>query len=98
MTQAFKPETVRTADNSLTFFSAEYGEAYHSASGALTESINKFIKPCRIETLARKGKLRILDIGFGLGYNSLAALQTARSTRGDCEIEITSLEKSLICY
>lgn len=96
MTQAFKPETVRTADNSLTFFSAEYGEAYHSASGALTESIHKFIKPCRIETLARKGKLRILDIGFGLGYNIVTALQAARSVRGGCEMEIISLEKSIL--
>lgn len=97
MSQEFTPKTIKTEDNSLTFFAAEYGEAYHSASGAMSEAVNKFIQPCQIEALARKGKLRILDIGFGLGYNALAALYAARSTREDCEIELISLEKSVLC-
>lgn len=96
MSQEFTPKTIKTEDNSLTFFAEEYGEAYHSASGAISEAVNKFIQPCHIEALAKKGKLRILDIGFGLGYNTLAALYAARSTREDCEIEIISMEKDLL--
>jgi len=96
MKPAIKTEAVRTADRSLTFFSAEYRENYHSVSGAMTEAVNKFVRPCKIEELAGRGNLRILDIGFGLGYNIVAALQAARSARRDCEIEIISLEKAVL--
>ena len=63
---------ITTKDNSITFFSEKYKENYHSVSGAEEEAIKKFVKP----TLGRfKGKVRILDICFGLGYNSAAALE-----------------------
>ncbi len=86
---------LETADGSRTLFSSLYGEAYHSASGALTESFVKFCGPCRIERLARGGRLSLLDVGFGLGYNILAALAAARRSNPDCRVEIVSLEKDV---
>ena len=75
-------KTVRTGDGSFTFYSEEYDETYHSTSGALEEAQKKFIEPCKI-----KEGMKILDIGFGLGYNIGMALQASKKLR------IVSLEK-----
>ena len=84
-----------TKDNSITFYNNEYDETYHSISGALEETFKKFITPCKINELAKKGKIRILDICFGLGYNTIAAIDTALKTNKKIEIEIISLEMEL---
>ena len=81
-----------TKDNSVTLHNREYDETYHSVTGAMEETFEKFIKPCK---LAEKGKLRILDICFGLGYNAIAAIDTALESNPNCEIEIVSLEQDL---
>ncbi|MBW2997710.1 methyltransferase domain-containing protein [Candidatus Woesearchaeota archaeon] len=60
-----------TADGSVTFYSDEYEEAYHSPSGALTEAEKKYAEVCRISD---RDEVDILDICFGLGYNSAAAI------------------------
>ncbi|MBW2977930.1 hypothetical protein KY331_03735 [Candidatus Woesearchaeota archaeon] len=75
---------IKTKDNSYTFYSEKYNEAYHSTSGALEESFKKFVEPCGI-----KAGMNILDIGFGLGYNSGAAIQKAE------RIKIIALEKDI---
>src|SRR3989338_10189646 len=82
-----------TADGFVTLFSEKYQEHYHSKTGAIEEAIEKYINPCRIEELAKKGKIKILDICFGLGYNSIAAIDAAVKASKICEIEITALEK-----
>jgi tRNA U34 5-methylaminomethyl-2-thiouridine-forming methyltransferase MnmC len=84
---------ILTKDNSVTFFNEEYQEHYHSVSGALEESFKKYVEPCRVKELAEKGKIEILDICFGLGYNSIAAISVALQANKGCEIEITALEK-----
>lgn len=89
-------EIIKTNDNSTTLYSDIYGEAYHSRNGALKEAFNKYCSPCRIEELALKGTMVILDVGFGLGYNVLAALFCAKRINSDCHIKIISLEKYLI--
>jgi len=73
---------VLTKDGSETLYSEDYKETYHSVTGAVEESFEKYVKPCKI-----KAGMRVLDICFGLGLNSLAALHTAK------EISITALEK-----
>ena len=86
-------EKVTTKDGSVTFYSKEYDENYHSISGAVEESVKKYIKPCQIENLAKKGKLSILDIGFGLGYNAITAIDYAEAANPNAEIKIVSFEK-----
>ena len=85
-----------TEDGSLTLYNPEYEEYYHSKSGAIEESFEKFVKPCKIDELAKKGHIKILDIGFGLGYNAIAAIDTAVKANNNCEIEIISLEKNFL--
>ena len=67
---------IKTKDGSLTLHNEEYDETYHSTTGAKEETFEKFIKPCKIKELAKKGNIRILDICFGLGYNAIAAIET----------------------
>ena len=86
-------EKLITGDGSATFYSPEYKEFYHSKSGAVEEVIEKYIKPCGIGILARNGHLRILDVGFGLGYTALAAIDWALAENPGCRVEVISLEK-----
>jgi hypothetical protein len=85
-------EKVLTADGSVTFRNESVDEIYHTKSGAVEEAIEKYAKPCNIERLSKKGILRILDICFGLGYNSAAAIDLALHANPGCSIEIVGLE------
>ena len=69
---------VLTDDGSMTCYSSEYDEHYHSVSGALTEADKKYAKVCGIED---RESVSVLDICFGLGYNSAAAIDSFRGKR-----------------
>ena len=81
-----------TADNSETFLNETIGESYHSQTGAVEEALKKYALPCNIKELAQKGKIRILDVCFGLGYNSAMAISVALEENPECEIEVVGLE------
>ncbi|MEG3437995.1 MnmC family methyltransferase [Pannus brasiliensis CCIBt3594] len=82
-----------TEDGSYTFFSDEFGETYHSTSGAREEAEKKFIAVCRVADRARQfGEIKILDICYGLGYNTATALETIFRVNADCRVEIVALE------
>ena len=83
---------VLTRDKSKTLWSEKYQEHYHSLSGAVEEAFKKFAEPCKIKELAKKGKIRILDVCFGIGYNSAAAIEVALQENPACEIEIVGIE------
>ncbi len=65
-------EKVITNDSSVTFRNKTYDECYHSTSGAIEEAFEKYAKPCKL-----KDGMKVLDICFGAGYNSLAAISLA---------------------
>ncbi len=68
-----KYERRRSADGSWTLYSKEFDECYHSLQdGALKEALFKHVIPAF--TFVPKSHLRILDICFGLGINTLATL------------------------
>jgi len=65
---------VQSEDGSYTAFSSEYGEHYHSTKdGALNESLKKHIEPA-FQIHKEKDHLKIIDICFGLGFNTLLSL------------------------
>ncbi len=84
---------IQTDDGSFTMYHPKYKELFHTKAGALSESENKFILPCQIKEKLESGKkMRILDVGFGLGYNAIStALCAENVARGYAEI--ISLEK-----
>ncbi len=65
-------EKVITGDNSTTFRNKEYDECYHTKSGAIEEAFEKYAKLCKL-----KDGMKVLDVCFGIGYNSLAAISLA---------------------
>ncbi|MBW2990184.1 hypothetical protein KY348_00595 [Candidatus Woesearchaeota archaeon] len=83
---------VVTEDGSITFHSDEYDETYHSVSGAVEEAFKKFAEPA-LEFVKGKDEVIILDVGFGMGYNSAAAMDRILEENLSCEIEIIGLEK-----
>ena len=64
-----------TNDGSTGLYSPEFNDIYHSASGALTEACEKFIKPSHIDYLLNNyQQIKVLDICYGIGYNTKSLL------------------------
>lgn len=64
-----------TNDGTVGLFSREDDDIYHSTYGALSESWQKFILPSKLEQyLQIHNNVKILDICYGIGYNSKTAL------------------------
>ena len=63
-----------THDGSVGLYSPQFNDIYHSATGALTEAYEKFIYPSDIENLMTKESIKVLDICYGIGYNSKSFL------------------------
>lgn len=64
-----------TNDGSVGLFSPEADDIYHSTYGALTEAYEKFILPANfLDYLKEKSEIKILDICYGIGYNTKSFL------------------------
>ncbi|MGL5064164.1 MAG: tRNA (5-methylaminomethyl-2-thiouridine)(34)-methyltransferase MnmD [Microcoleus sp.] len=81
-----------TADGSFTFFSTEFDQAFHSDFGARQEAELKFVAPLQLRRQAAKSQLRLLDVCYGLGYNTAAALAAIWEANPDCRVELVGLE------
>ncbi|MCK9151631.1 tRNA (5-methylaminomethyl-2-thiouridine)(34)-methyltransferase MnmD [Methanobacterium alcaliphilum] len=65
---------IKTDDGSYTLKSEDINgdcEAMHTVHGAITESLEKYVKP---SNLTNKKNIKVLDICSGLGYNSAALI------------------------
>ena len=77
---------VKTEDGSTGLYSNEVKDIFHSKTGAMKEAFDKFIKPSFFDEIIKKQKsTNILDICYGIGYNTKTALD-----------EILKLEKLLM--
>lgn len=81
-----------TEDGSFTFFSPEFGETFHSRFGAKAEAKSKFVEPLNLAAKATAPSLKILDICYGLGYNTAAALAAIWEVNPNCQVEMIGLE------
>ncbi len=63
-----------TADGSVGLYNNDFDDIYHSATGALTEAYEKFIHPVDFGMLLQKDKINVLDICYGIGYNTKSFL------------------------
>jgi len=77
-----------TLDGSVTLFNEDHQDHYHSKSGAVEESFLKFCRPAQI---AGRKNMRLLDIGFGIGYTCAAAIEEFFENGGE-KMELISLE------
>jgi len=72
-----KLKEIITKDGSVSLRSDFYNETFHSHLGALKEAQTKFIDPSLIDRFKNKS-LNVLDICFGLGYNSALLLENIK--------------------
>ena len=61
-----------TNDGTITLKNEKFNECYHSSEGAVTETLYKHIYPAF--KVVQKDEIKILDICFGLGYNTFLAI------------------------
>jgi tRNA U34 5-methylaminomethyl-2-thiouridine-forming methyltransferase MnmC len=84
-------KSVITGDGTFTLYSEKFSEAMHSDSGAYEEALLKHVRPsCVLND--NKSSVRILDVGFGMGYNTLALLSEALFLGKNIKIEAVCLE------
>jgi len=85
-------------DGSYTAYSKEYDEHYHSTKdGALYESLVKHIYPA-FQIKKHQKEIVILDICYGLGFNTLATLYYHKQNSLNAKLYIYSpeLDKELV--
>lgn len=87
---------VPTDDGSITFFSNDWKEHYHTKTGARLEAEKKFVEPSRLSEKLKSGDCRLLDVCFGLGNNSLAALCMASGTKHKLDITALEMDKRVV--
>lgn len=83
---------VETDDGSWTLRRESDGVTCHSLAGAWTQARERYAQPCRLAQLgAERGRVRLLDVGTGLGLNLAAALEALASS--GAKLEALSLER-----
>ncbi len=65
-----------TNDGSIGLFSGDFDDIFHSRFGALSEAYEKFVLPAKLDTFFSKSDVNVLDICYGIGYNSKALINT----------------------
>jgi tRNA U34 5-methylaminomethyl-2-thiouridine-forming methyltransferase MnmC len=67
---------VKTEDGSITCIDDISGELYHNRTGAYTEALEHYVKVCDFAALlSKQPNISILDVCFGLGYNSFVLIE-----------------------
>ena len=77
-----------TNDGSVGLYNEDFDDIYHSAQGALTEAYEKFIYPSNIINILNNDTIKVLDICFGIGYNTKSFLNSI--------IKIKKFEKNFL--
>jgi len=63
---------VLTEDGSITCRDKESGELYHNKAGAYSEALHHYVEVCdMVHRINRQDNIAVLDVCFGLGYNTL---------------------------
>lgn len=81
----------RTEDGSHTLVDPE-GRACHSSAGAWTQARERYVAGVDLTARQADGRVRLLDVGTGLGLNLAAALEAC--TRAGLALEVVALEAS----
>ncbi|MBV1861259.1 MAG: hypothetical protein KUG77_22770 [Nannocystaceae bacterium] len=81
-----------TGDGSPTLARADTGWTYRSDRGALCEADHVFVEGS--DVLGR-GRIRVLELGFGVGTNFAALVRAARAV-GTLELEVHAVERARV--
>ena len=84
-----------TEDGSAGLYDENIKDIYHSKTGALKEAYDKFIEPSFLcELSEKKSDINILDICYGIGYNSKCALMY--NNKSNLHIDCLDINSDLI--
>ena len=81
-------QIITTGDGSHTLFSEQFDEVYHSRHGAIVESKHVFIESGL--NYFQTSEIKILEIGFGTGLNTLLTMLEAE--KRNLKIDYTAIE------
>jgi len=71
----YKLHAYFTDDGSVGLYSPDDNDIYHSIYGALSEAYEKFIIPANLQKIFKSNnEIKILDICYGIGYNTKSFL------------------------
>ncbi len=88
-------QSVKTEDGSPSLYHPKYRQHFHTLAGARSEAEKKFVEAVNLRRLLKKQeKVKLLDIGFGLGYNAVAAADAAESVKSG-KLRIITLENDI---
>ena len=65
----------RRNDGSFSLWSEDYGQAFHSARGAIQEAKETFLAPAGLDRFAAGSTLRVLELCVGTGTNTAVLLE-----------------------
>jgi hypothetical protein len=83
---------VTTQDGSITAQKADLGELYHNRQGAYGEALLNYALPT-IELLSQdQADLVLLDICFGMGYNTLVLVEQLLKLDRSINLTVTALD------
>lgn len=84
-----------TQDGSVGMYDGITKDIFHSVTGAKKESFDKFIFSTGFEKYCKENNsVNVLDICFGIGYNTKAAIYFALNNNPKIKLKITALEIS----
>lgn len=86
-----KIEILKSNDGSHTLYLPDMDETYHSRHGAVQEAIHVFINQGLLQKAQGQKNIRILEIGWGTGLNSLLTYKTAK--KEGLKIHYVGIEK-----
>jgi radical SAM protein (TIGR01212 family) len=87
---------VTTDDGSITFFSEDWKEHYHTKTGARLEAEKKFVAPAKLAVKLQTADIKLLDVCFGLGNNSLAAFGAAANANHRLDVIALEMDKRVV--
>lgn len=73
------PQKINLNDGSTTFWSQHYRDYYHPKAGAYAQAEALFLKYAMLHERLEKEDVTLLDIGFGMGYNTFLASSLAQN-------------------
>ncbi|WP_458700838.1 TIGR01212 family radical SAM protein [Sulfurospirillum sp. 1307] len=83
-------ESYNLPDGSITLWDEKFKDYYHPKSGAINQAQKVFIDKSDLKNRLEKGEVNLLDIGFGMGYNSLEALKLEKEN----SLHVKALDKN----
>ena len=84
---------IKTEDGTISLYNFKVKDVYHSKIGAYTEALHKYTIPSGLQEFVKHhNEVKILDICFGLGYNSKVAVSEIFKINPDCKVTINAIE------